>query len=202
MRFSIKPGVRYSLIVAAALLFSGQAQAAQSYVLDGGHTDIRFGWNHAGVSDQSGRFDGFEGTLTIDPANISGAQLDVTIQADSVNTGVSKLDDHLESADFFNASAHPKITFKSTSVKQSGRESAQVTGDLTINGVTKPVTLSVDLVHQGKHPLGQFIDYYKGEWLGFKATGSILRSDFGVGKYAPLTSDRITIEINTEMKAK
>ena len=141
-------------------------------------------------------------SVLIDESDPTKSSARVTIKAASVNTGVAALDDHLRTADFFEVEKYPEITFKSTAVKQSSAEHALVSGDLTIHGVTKPVTLDVQLIHRGKHPLGQFIDYYKGQWLGFRATATILRSDFDVGRFAPLTSDRIEISISTEMKAK
>ena len=193
-----------AVFAGAALLaapLSGQA-APLTYALDKGHTEIQFFWDHAGVSEQSGEFAEFDGELTFDPDDPTKSSLMVTIPSASIATGVKALDDHLKSKDFFEVETYPTITFKSTGVAQTGKGTGNVTGDLTIHGVTKPVTLDVQLVHQGEHPLGAFIDYYKGQWLGFYATGTILRSDFDVGRFAPLTSDRITLRISTELKAK
>ena len=94
------------------------------------------------------------------------------------------------------------ITFVSTDVEQTGDKTAKVTGDLTIKGITKPLTLDVEVVHLGEHPVGQYIDYYKGQWLGIRATGKLTRSEWDVGYGAPLTSDEITLEISSEMQAK
>ena len=190
------------LFAAAFLLVPNAAALAQTYGLDKGHTDIRFQWNHAGVSDQSGRFNDFDGELVLDAGDVSKSSLSVTIKTDSLSTGVDGLDKHLKSADFFETAKYPEATFKSTSVVQTAKGAARVTGDMTIHGVTKPVTFDVHLVHIGDHPLGKFIDHYKGQWLGMKAKTVILRSDFGVGMFAPLTSDRIAITVNTELKAK
>ena len=90
---------------------------ADTYHLDPGHTDVRFFWNHAGVSEQSGRWDGVSGTVDFDKEDVGATAVSVTIKADSVNTGVGKLDEHLISADFFETSAHPEISFKSTGVQ-------------------------------------------------------------------------------------
>lgn len=204
MTLRTKPRFRFAAAVAAAFLLfgAGAAQAAGPYKLDKGHTDIRFGWNHAGVSDQSGRFNQFDGELVLDEKDPSKSTLKVTIAAASLSTGYEPLDKHMKSADFFEVEKFPEISFVSTAIRRTGKSKAEVTGDLTIRDVTRPVTLDVDLVHMGKHPLGKFIDHYKGEWLGFKANTTILRSDFGVGRFAPLTSDRVTIAINTEMAFK
>ena len=193
--------MRLFAIAACALTLGFAAPAsADTYHLDPGHTDVRFFWNHAGVSEQSGRWDGVSGTVEFDKSDVGATSVAVTIKADSVNTGVPKLDEHLISADFFETSAHPEISFKSTGAIQNSAQGLQLTGDLTIKGNTKPIVLNVELVHEGPHPLGAFIPYYEGEWLGIRAKGTILRSDFGVGKFAPLTSDKIELVINSEMR--
>ena len=187
----------YGVLALAASALAGPAQAAETYYTDQGHTEVIFGWNHAGVSLQHGEFTVSEGVLTIDPEDVESAKLEVTIQAASVATGVEALDKHLKSSDFLNVEAHPEITFVSTSVKRTGDMTAEVTGDLTLHGVTKPATLEVTLIHRGAHPVAQFIDYYKGNWLGFRATTEIDHQAFGVGSFS---TGPISIEINTEMK--
>ena len=190
----------FAIAALAGALATSAPALAESYHLDPGHTDVRFFWNHAGVSEQSGRWDGVSGTVDFDKDNVGATAVSVTIKADSVNTGVQKLDEHLISADFFETSSHPEISFTSTGAVQTSAQGLQLTGDLTIKGNTKPIVLNVELVHMGPHPLGAFIPYYEGEWMGIRATGSILRSEFGVGKFAPLTSDRIDLVINSEMR--
>ena len=187
----------YGVLALTASLLAGPAQAAETYYTDQGHTEVIFGWNHAGVSLQHGEFTVSEGVLTIDPEDVESAKLEVTIQAASVATGVEALDKHLKSSDFLNVEAHPEITFVSTAVKRTGDMTAEVTGDLTLHGVTKPATLEVTLIHRGAHPVAQFIDYYKGNWLGFRATTEIDHQAFGVGSFS---TGPISIEINTEMK--
>ncbi|MGZ0189110.1 MAG: YceI family protein, partial [Alphaproteobacteria bacterium] len=155
-------------VILFALFLNAPAFAAETYNLDKGHTDIRFGWNHAGVSDQSGRFNDFEGQLILNEEDPTKSSLNVTIKTNSLSTGVERLDAHLKNADFFEVTKFPNITFTSKRIVRTGKSLASVIGDLTIRGVTKPVTLDVELMHKGKHPLGQFIEYYKGEWLGFK----------------------------------
>lgn len=190
-------------VALVATLIAAPAMAAPvTYAPDAGHTEVRFFWDHAGVSEQSGEWGTVTGEVTLDPTNIAGTKISITIDPASVNTGVPGLDKHMKSPDMFDVDNHPTITFVSTSVEKTGDTTAKVTGDLTIKGVTKPITLDVEMVHQGEHPVGQYIDYYKGEWLGAKATGTLKRSEFDVGFGLPLTRDEIRLEIHTEMKAK
>ena len=190
--------IRTATLILAATLLSAPAMAAETYMTDQGHTEVLFGWSHAGVSMQHGEFTVANGTLTLDPDNVENSKLEVTIDAASVSSGFEALDKHLKSADFLEVETYPEITFKSTSVKQTGDKTADVTGDLTIHGVTKPATLAVTLTHRGPHPLGQFIDYYKGNWAAFSATTVIEdHQAFGVGGFS---TGPISIEINTELK--
>ena len=174
----------------------------KTYALDPGHTEVRFIWNHAGVSDQGGRWDKVEGTVNFDPGDIGATKISVTVDPNSVNTGVEGLDKHMVSGDIFDTAKFPEISFTSTETVQTGPSEAQVIGDLKIKDVTLPIVLDVKLVHMGEHPLGQYIDYYKGDWVGVRATGRLLRSKFNVGYAAPLTSDLIRLEISSEMKAQ
>ena len=141
-----------SLMIA---LPTASAYAAETYFTDQGHTEVRFGWSHAGVSMQSGEFTKASGKLVLDPDNVEKSTISVTIDAASVSTGFVPLDDHIKSKDFLEVETYPKITFVSTSVKKTGDKTADVTGDLTIHGVTKPVTLKTTLTHRGEHPLGR-----------------------------------------------
>ncbi len=175
---------------------------AATYGLDAGHTEVRFYWDHAGVSEQSGEWGKVEGTVEFDPEDIAATSVSVTVDAASLSTGVEALDNHIKSADMFDVEKFGTITFTSTAVKQTGPQTVEVTGDLTIKGITAPLVLDVELVHLGAHSVGQYVDYYAGEWLGVKATGRLLRTTFDVGYGAPLTSDLIRLEINSEMKAQ
>ena len=188
-------------VVAVGLSLPSFAQAEPAtFTFDKGHTEIRMIWNHVGMSDQSAEFAEFDGTLTFDPSDVGASSLNVTIPAESIYTGLALFDDHMKGADFFDTANHPEITFVSTAVQQTGASSGQVTGDLTIKGVTKPVTLNVTMNFDGEHPLGKFIDVYKGKrYVSFHASTEVLRSDFNMGSFAPLTSDTVRIEISTEM---
>ena len=164
-------GVAAAAIILAAGVSGQAAQAAESYGFDKGHTEIRFTWNHVGLSNQSGEFMDYDGVVAFDPENLANSSVDVTIKAASLDTGVEALDEHLRGPDFFNTAEHPEISFKSTSVRQTAAGRGQVTGDLTINGVTKPVTLDVTLNFQGEHPLAGFIPAYAGApYVAFSAS--------------------------------
>lgn len=188
--------------IATALIAAPVLATPVTYAPDPGHTEVRFYWDHAGVAEQSGEWGEVTGEITLDPTNIAATSVEIAIDPASVTTGVEGLDKHMKSPDMFDVASYPEITFTSTSVEQTGENTAKVTGDLTIKGNTKPITLDVTLTHKGEHPMGQYMDSYKGEWLGVKATGTLTRSDFGVGYGTPLTSDEIRLQILTEMKAK
>ena len=182
---------------ALLLTFAVSAQASEIYYTDQGHTEVRFGWSHAGVSMQTGEFTTATGKLVLDPDNVEQSSISVTIDAASVSTGFEALDTHLKSADFLEVETYPEITFESTSIERTGDTTANVIGDLTIHGTTQPVTLETTLTHRGEHPVGAMLDYYKGQWVAFSATTEIDHQAFGVGSFS---TGPISIEIVTEMK--
>jgi polyisoprenoid-binding protein YceI len=143
-----------------------------------------------GFSDWYGDFTGTTGTLTIDPKAITSAKVDVTIPVAGVSTTNAKLDDELKSADWFDAATHPNIRFVSTAVVPTGPRTAQITGNLMFHGVIRPVTLAASFNAGGTNPLS------KAYTLGFNATTTINRSDFGVKTYVPLIGDAVTIRIS------
>ncbi|MFS4580403.1 YceI family protein [Phaeobacter sp. C3_T13_0] len=175
------------------------AATAETYLTDPGHTEVRVGWSHAGVSMQHGEFTTVSGTLDLDPKSPDTASITATIAADSFFSGVEAMDKHAKSPDFLNTDTYPEITFASTNVVLTGEDTAEITGDLTLHGVTKPVQLQARLTHLGAHPVGQFFDYYKGDWVAFSAQGAIDPADFGVGSSIPVGN--LTIQIDTELKA-
>jgi polyisoprenoid-binding protein YceI len=168
------------------------AQAADTYKIDPNHSFPSFEINHMGFSTFRGRFDKTSGTITIDVAKKAGSA-DVTIDVDSVSTGVDKLNTHLKSPDFFDAAKFPTITFKSSSFKFKGDTPVAVTGDLTMHGVTKPVTLTVDSFACKPHPL------LKVPACGAGASAVIKRSDWGIGSYPPaILGEEVTLKIQVE----
>lgn len=191
---------RVAACVAFALssLLPAAATADQTFVTDQGHTEVMFGWDHVGVTNQHGEFTKATGTLTM-ADSIEDSSITVEIDTSSVSSGFEALDKHLKSADFLDVEKFPAMTFQSTSVKSTGEKTMDVVGDLTIHGVTQPVTLQAEMTHKGEHPLGKNIEYYQGEWIGIRATTEIDHMAFGVGQFS---TGPISITINSELKAK
>jgi polyisoprenoid-binding protein YceI len=186
--------IRYAVL--AALLGTAAAQAAPvTYKLDPTHTNVLFTWNHFGFSNPTANLGIGEGTLVFDEKNPSASSVEVTLPLANLDSHVAKLDEHLKEASFFDADKFPTVTFKSTKVQALGGGKYKVTGDLTVHGVTKPVVLDAKLNHQGVHPMA------KVPAIGFDATGTLKRSDFGVGAYVPNVSDEIKLHITTEAEA-
>lgn len=186
---------------AAALLAAAPALAEPvRYALDPGHSQILFSWDHLGFSETTGMFSGFEGEILFDEEAPEASSVRVEFPVSSMFTGWEQRDDHFMSADFFNAVAEASpegdspnmVTFESTGIEVTGDNTALITGDLTLNGVTKEVVLDTTLNNQGLHPIEQR------PWLGLDATTTVLRSDFGVGAFAPAVSDEVRIEISVE----
>lgn len=168
-------------------------QAAQvTYQLDPGHTMVLFTWNHFGFSNPTADLGLGTGTLVYDAQSPAKSTVDVTLPMTGLDTHVAALDKHLKEADFFDADKFPTVTFKSTKVQPLGGNKFKVTGDLTVHGITKSVVLDAKLNKIGPHPMS------KAQSIGFDATGSLKRSDFGVAAYVPNVSDEITIHITTE----
>ena len=181
------------LLAAALALASTVAFAAPlTYKIDANHTDVVASWSHFGFSNPIAHFGKVDGNITYDPANVGASKVEVTIPLSGLNSHVGDFDDHLRSADFFDAEKFPNITFKSTSVKAAGKGKLKVTGDLTIKGVTKPVVLDVTINKTGVQPMA------KREAAGFSATTTVKRTDFGLGLYAPNVSDQVKLSITTE----
>lgn len=183
-------------IALSAALVAGSALAEGTFKTDQGHTEIIFSWDHVGITIQSGEFETAEGTLVL-ADDIEKSSIEVVIDANSVSSGFEALDDHLKTADFLDVEKYPEITFKSTSVKMTGDNTMDVTGDLTIHGVTNEVVLDAEMTLNGPHPLGERIEYYQGDWVAIKASTEIDHQSFDVGAFS---TGPITITINTEMK--
>ena len=185
--------MKKTLIAAAfATFFAGQAMAApQTYVVDSTHTFPRFSYSHMGLSKQILRFDKTTGTVVFDK-EAKEAQVDVTIDMTSVSTGFDVFNDHIQGEDFLDTAQFPTATFKSTKVVFEGDEPVSIEGDLTIKGITKPVTLTVTSFFSGPHPM------LKKDAIGANATTTIVRSEFNAGKFAPGVSDEVELDIALE----
>jgi len=183
---------KLSLFASALLLASSAASAApESYTIDPTHTYPHFAVSHLGFSTMLGRFDTSNGKLTLDRAAKSGS-VDITIETASLSTGMQKRDDHLRSPDFFNVKEFPKMTFKSTVMKFKGDVPATVEGNLTLLGVTRPVTLTITAFKCGDHPMS------KKAMCGADASAQIKRSDFGMKYGLPAVGDDLKLTFEVE----
>lgn len=180
----------FGLVVASVAVAS--VAKPVDYKIDPTHTATVFNWNHFGFSTPSANFSDIQGTISVDNAKPANSSVNVTIPLASLNTNVKALDEHLKTADFFDAEKYPNITFKSTKVQALGKNKYKITGNLTVKDVTKPVVLDAVLNKQGVHPMT------KAQAIGFNATTSFNRSAFGVGGYVPNVGDKITVNITTE----
>ncbi len=164
------------VLMIAALPFA--AQASETYTIDPPHTFAHFTVNHLGFSTMHGRFDKSSGKATLDMAAKTGS-VEISIESASVSTGFAKRDEHLKSPDFFNAAEFPAITYKSRKFNFKGNVPASIEGDLTMLGVTRPVTLTVTEFNCGTNPMSKKYE------CGAGATAQIKRSEFGMQKYLP-----------------
>ncbi|MCB6176968.1 YceI family protein [Rhodobacter sp. Har01] len=185
-------------VALAALIGASPALAApEAYVLDPSHSQIVFTYNHLGYSTTTGMFSGFAGEIAFDQADPAASSVKVAFPVKTMLTGWEARFDHFMSPDFFDAAEDEAVSFTSTGIEVTGEKTAKITGDLTLNGVTKPVVLDAVLNQAGEHPME------KKMWAGFSATTTVLRSDFGLGMFAPYVSDEVQIEISIEaMKAE
>lgn len=179
----------HRLLVLAAAAIPAMA-AAEAYKLDPDHTYPSFTYNHLGFSTQQGRFDRTTGTLTLDAEAKTGS-VDVTIRMDAVSTG-SDLDKHLRGPDFFDTAKFPTATYKSTRVVFEGDRPVAVEGELTMKGVRLPVALRITSFKTGLHAM------HKKPAIGASATATLSRTAFGAGKYVPMVSDEIRLDITLE----
>lgn len=184
--------------VSSALLFSSSfaVAATTDYRIDPTHTMTLFSWSHFGFSNPTANFNDVQGVIKVDDQNAEKSSVSVTIPVKSVDTHVAALDKEFLTEGWFNEAKYPTITFKSTKVETTDKKHFKILGDLTVKGITKPVTLDAVLNQQGKHPMT------KKQTVGFNATTSFKRSDFGLGNYVPAVSDEVTVNITTEASAQ
>ena len=181
--------------LAVALASTVTLAAPVDYKIDPTHTATVFSWNHFGFSTPSANFSDIQGVIKVDNAKPANSSVNVTIPLSSVNTNVPALDKEFQEEAWFNAAKYPNITFKSTKVETKDKKHFKITGDLTVKGITKPVVLDAVLNKQGEHPMA------KVPAIGFNATTSFNRSEFGIGNYVPNVGDKITVNITTEATA-
>lgn len=183
-----------ALIVSLAAAAPALA-APVTYTVDNTHTFPRFSYSHFGYSTQLSRFDTTRGSVVFDAAAKTGS-VDITIDAKSVNTGYATFNEHIQGEDFLDTAKFPIATFKSTKVIFKGDKPVKVEGNLTLKGVTKPVTLTVTSFQSMAHPM------LKKPAIGANAFTVVKRSDFGAGKYAPYVGDEVRIDIALEAIAE
>lgn len=179
-------------LVLGSALIGGQAMAAD-YVIDkqGQHAFVNFKISHLGYSWLYGTFKDFDGTFSFDAANPEASKVSVTLNTASVDTNHAERDKHIRSADFLNVSKHGTATFESTSVKSTGEGTADVTGNLTLNGVTKPVVIAAKFIGEGKDPWG-------GYRAGFEGTTTLKLKDFDIAMDLGPASETVELIISVE----
>jgi polyisoprenoid-binding protein YceI len=180
-----------ALAAVAALGLNSAATAADNYTIDPSHSFPRFEINHFGFSTHHGQFNKTAGKLVLDRAAKSGS-IEITVQTASISTGDPKLETELKSDKFFDVEKFPTMVFRSKSLKFNGEMPASAAGELTLLGVTRPLTLAITQVKCGTHP------YTKKEDCGAEVTGTLKRSDFGMKNYLPIVGDEVTMRIQVE----
>jgi polyisoprenoid-binding protein YceI len=184
-----------SILIFAGLLAGPALAAPVVYNLEPTHTYPRFSYNHLGISTQLSRFDRTSGTITLDAAARTAA-VDVTIDMTSVSTGSAVFNDHIQKPGLFDTANHPTATYRSTAVKFDGDRPVAVDGVLTINGVSRPVTLTVTSFTRKLHPM------LRKEAIGADAHAVVRRSEFNAGKNVPFVGDEVTLSIAMEAIAQ
>jgi polyisoprenoid-binding protein YceI len=195
----MKPTLACALLAATLLAAAAPPPAvstnpaavpAGTYKVEPNHTRVQFTVSHLGFTDWWGDFTGVSGSLALDPARLAASRVDIAIPVASVSTTNATLDGELRSADWFDAARFPTIRFVSTGVVRTGPSRATIHGNLTLHGVTRPVALDTRFVGAGRNPLS------KAYTIGFNATATIRRSDYGVKMDVPLVGDETAIRIS------
>lgn len=187
-----------SFVLAAGLMAAATIASAdaEKYVLDASHSQIVFSYNHLGYSTTYGMFSGFEGEIMFDQEDPAASSVSVSMPVKSMITGWAERFGHFMSPDFFGATDDEMVTFVSTSIEVTGENTALITGDLTLNEVTKSVVLDAKLNQAGDHPMAGK------PWAGFDATTTLVRSEYNLGQFAPFVGDEVPVTISIEaMKA-
>ena len=186
------PGADAAPAPAAEPAVAPVVAASGTYKIDPSHTNVLVSWNHFGFSNPSINFGDAEGAIVYNAEDLAASSVEVILPISGLSALAADFHDHLASADWLDAAKFPNATFKSTRVQAAGTNQLTVEGDLTVKGVTKPVTLDVTLNGAGEHPMR------KVPAIGFDATTTLKRSDFGLGAYAPAVSDEVKVHITTE----
>lgn len=175
----------FCLLAVSACAFA----APQTFTIDPNHTQVSFTYSHFGFSNPTGRLEDIKGKVVVDQADWAKSSVEVTMPLSGLHTGVAALDEHLKKPDFFDAAKFPDITFKSTKVAKTGAETLDITGELAVHGVTKPVTLHARINKIGENAM------ISSTTAGFDADATLKRSDYGLKMYVPAVSDEVHIHI-------
>lgn len=189
-RFLLGALFSFAIIVSAGA--AENYNTTQKYVFDQTHTQVTWHANHFGFSTPNGKFTDVSGDITLNEKNPEKSSVNVVIKTAKIDTGIEKFDEHLKSKDFFNVEKFPEAKFTSKTVEVTGKDTAKVTGSLTLLGVTKDVVLDTKLNKIGENP------FTKKKTAGFSATTTIKRSDFGMSYGVPGVADDITLTIEAE----
>ena len=174
------------------LAVTGASAAPETYQLEKTHVDLLFAINHAGFSQKHGSFRQLDATLVYDAQKPEDSHVKVTVKTDSLDTGFADRDRDVKGPQFLDAAKYPEMTFTSTKITRRDDKTLEVQGDLTLHGVTRPIVLAAHLNQLGPNP------FDKRPTVGFSATGSLRRSDFGIGMFIPVIGDEVTITIDAE----
>lgn len=185
---------KLSIFLVAAVVTFSSFKAIETWKQDKAHSRLGFSVTHLGISEQTGNIKNFDVTIKAEKADFSDAVVELSADVSSISTGMDMRDNHLKSPDFFDAAKYPTLTYTSTGITSAGANKYKLTGNLTMHGVTKPVTL--DLLFKGTttNPMS------KAPTSGFQVTGVIKRTDFGVGTNFPtaVVSDEVAIKADGE----
>jgi len=190
------PAAAIPAFVSAQATLAPAAVAAGTYAVESRHTLAEFTVSHFGFNDFFGVIPNATGTLTLDPKNIAATTLDVSLPVAGISTTNATLDGELKSADWFDAAKYPTIRFVARKVTQTGERTAKIEGDVTMHGVTRPLTLDANFYGAGVNPMN------KAATVGFSATGTLKRSEFGVSKYVPVVGDDVALKISAAFEKK
>ncbi|MEC5387814.1 YceI family protein [Uliginosibacterium sp. H3] len=183
---------RIAFAVACAVIAASASAAPENYSIDPTHSAARFGYDHLGWTYQQHRFDQMTGKIVYDKVAHTGS-VDVTIDAKSLNTGYALFTQQMQAEDMFDTAKYPTITYKSTGVKFEGDKLVAIDGELTVKGITKPVSLTVTSFAAGQHPVQK-----RREGIGANAIAKIKRSDFGIAKQVPVVADEVTLTFTVQ----
>ena len=175
-----------------ALSVSSSVFAAETYQIEKSHADLLFSIDHAGFTQKHGSFRDFEGSLQYDAAKPESSKVEVTVKTDSLDTALPARDKDVKGEMFLDTAKYPEMRFVSTKVVPGANQELRIEGNLTLHGVTKPITLNAKLNKAGPNP------FDKRPTLGFTATGSLKRSDFGITNFVPVVGDVVTITLDME----